>query len=109
MNSSKKSLVTLRHASVSLQNRQVLQDISLDVEAGNILTVIGPNGAGKSTLLRVVLGLQGVDSGTVERQQGLRIGYVPQKLQIDATLPLTVERFVGMGGKQRVGKALESL
>lgn len=109
MNSSNTSLATLRNVSLSLQNRQVLQDISLDVESGNILTIIGPNGAGKSTLLRVLLGLQSIDSGSVSRRDGLRVGYVPQKLQIDATLPLTVERFVAMGRRKRVRSTLESL
>ena len=68
-------------------------NISLSLEPGRILTLLGPNGAGKSTLVRVVLGLIAPDSGTLKRDAKLRIGYVPQKLHLDATLPLTVERF----------------
>ncbi|MBB1241821.1 ATP-binding cassette domain-containing protein, partial [Klebsiella pneumoniae] len=49
---------------------------------------------GKSTLVRVVLGLAKPTAGPLEREPGLRIGYVPQKLHLDATLPLTVSRFM---------------
>jgi len=88
------SLVTLNNISVRFGERRVLSDISLTLQPGRILTLLGPNGAGKSTLVRVVLGLLPVSGGTVERDRDLRIGYVPQKLHIDATLPLSVERFM---------------
>ncbi len=81
--------------------RQLLQQVSLRLEAGEILTIIGPNGAGKTTLLRVALGLQPPTSGTVYRRPGLRIGYMPQRLHLDGTLPLTVQRFLAMAGNPR--------
>ncbi|QKJ87487.1 zinc ABC transporter ATP-binding protein ZnuC [Paramixta manurensis] len=88
------SLVSLEKIAVSFDRRRVLSDISLRLEPGRILTLLGPNGAGKSTLVRVVLGLITPDSGTLYRATRLRIGYVPQKLHLDATLPLSVERFL---------------
>ncbi|WJV64344.1 zinc ABC transporter ATP-binding protein ZnuC [Pectobacteriaceae bacterium CE70] len=88
------TLVTLDNISVQFGNRRVLTDISLTLQAGRILTLLGPNGAGKSTLVRVVLGLLAPDSGNIQRVPNLRIGYVPQKLHLDATLPLTVSRFM---------------
>lgn len=88
------NLVTLENVSVSFGQRRVLSDISLNLQPGKILTLLGPNGAGKSTLVRVVLGLIAPDSGTITRGHALRIGYVPQKLHLDATLPLTVGRFM---------------
>jgi len=72
----------------------VLSHISLDLKPGRILTLLGPNGAGKSTLVRVVLGLIKPTSGTITTAEKLTIGYVPQKLHLDATLPLTVSRFM---------------
>lgn len=89
-----KNLVTLENISVSFGTRSVLSNISLTLTPGKILTLLGPNGAGKSTLVRVVLGLIAPDKGSIQRSGNLRIGYVPQKLYLDATLPLTVERFM---------------
>lgn len=88
------NLVSLENISVSFGSRRVLNDISLNLKAGQILTLLGPNGAGKSTLVRVVLGLVAPDNGLIKRNPDLRIGYVPQKLHLDATLPLTVSRFM---------------
>ncbi|TKI08239.1 zinc ABC transporter ATP-binding protein ZnuC [Martelella alba] len=88
------TLVALDHISVSFGARRVLSDISLTLQSGRILTLVGPNGAGKSTLVRVVLGLIKPDSGALRRDRTLGIGYVPQKIHLDATLPLTVERFM---------------
>lgn len=88
------TLTTLNNISVALGSRKVLSNISLSLQSGRILTLLGPNGAGKSTLVRVVLGLIPPTEGTLEREPGLRIGYVPQKLYLNATLPLTVSRFM---------------
>lgn len=88
------TLATLKNISVSFGSRWVLKNISLSLQTNRILTLVGPNGAGKSTLVRVVLGLLPPTEGTINRLPGLRIGYVPQKLYIDATLPLTVNRFM---------------
>ncbi|WP_039056634.1 zinc ABC transporter ATP-binding protein ZnuC [Enterobacter sp. Bisph1] len=88
------NLVSLENITVTFGQRRVLSDISLNLRTGKILTLLGPNGAGKSTLVRVVLGLVAPDTGVIKRDHGLRIGYVPQKLHLDATLPLTVGRFM---------------
>lgn len=88
------SLVSLKDITVSFGTRNVLSHISLDLKPGRILTLLGPNGAGKSTLVRVVLGLIKPTSGTITTAEKLTIGYVPQKLHLDATLPLTVSRFM---------------
>jgi len=87
-------LVRLKAVQVRFNGQRVLKDADLQVDAGEIVTLIGPNGAGKTTLVRVVLGLLKADAGSLWRKPGLRIGYMPQKLQVDATLPLSVERFL---------------
>jgi zinc transport system ATP-binding protein len=89
-------LLSLHHICLSLGQRDILRDISLELHASSILTVIGPNGAGKSTLIRILLGLQQANSGTVWLRDKLRIGYVPQKLAINAQIPLSVRRFVSL-------------
>ncbi|HSV28647.1 MAG TPA: zinc ABC transporter ATP-binding protein ZnuC [Candidatus Omnitrophota bacterium] len=94
------SLVSLANVSVAFGDQPVLVEVSLAVEPGRIVTVVGPNGAGKSTLLKVALGLVPADRGKVARIPGLVVGYVPQKLNVDRTLPLSVRRFLAMAGGQ---------
>ncbi len=77
----------------------LLQQINLQISPGEIVTVIGPNGAGKTTLLRVALGLLKPTAGTVKTAPGLTIGYMPQRLHIDPTFPLTVRRMLSLACK----------
>ena len=88
------ALIRLRDVSVTRAGQSVLERVQLSVSAGEIVTLIGPNGAGKTTLVRAVLGLLKPDTGDVWRKPKLRVGYMPQKLQVDATLPLSVLRFL---------------
>lgn len=81
-----------------LGGRTILEKIHLQVRRGEILTLVGPNGAGKTTLLRVVLGLLPPTSGQIYLRARMRVGYMPQRLQIDPTFPLTVNRFLAMAG-----------
>lgn len=87
-------LITLDSISLKIAERQILQNISLTISRGTILTVIGPNGAGKSSLVRLVLGLIQPTAGQINRCQDWCVGYVPQKLFIDPAMPLSVERFL---------------
>ena len=91
-------LVEVAGAEVAFAGRRVLDQVDLVVEAREIVTLIGPNGSGKTTLVRVVLGLLAPDRGRVFLRPGLRIGYMPQRLVVEDTLPLTVERFLRLGG-----------
>jgi zinc transport system ATP-binding protein len=89
-------LIEARHVCVRFGGTEVLHDITLHVDAGEIVTVVGPNGSGKSTLLRALLGITPLAAGEVGRKPGLRIGYVPQRLQIDRTMPMTAGRFLSL-------------
>jgi len=88
------SLIRLHDVHVGFAGKAVLEGADLEVHAGEIVTLIGPNGAGKTTLVRIVLGLLKPDRGEIWRKPDLRVGYMPQKLHIDATLPLSVLRFL---------------
>lgn len=90
------NLVEMTGLGVVIGGQRVLHDVTLKVAPGEIVTVVGPNGSGKSTLLRAIIGAIGPVSGRLRRRPGLKIGYVPQKLHIDPTLPLTVRRFLGL-------------
>ncbi|MBL4819801.1 MAG: zinc ABC transporter ATP-binding protein ZnuC [Gammaproteobacteria bacterium] len=91
-------LIRASHISIQFEDRQILQDINMQVNQGSIVTLIGPNGAGKTTLVRIILGLLQPDSGTVWKAPGLKIGYMPQRLQIEPNLPITVKRFLMLTG-----------
>ncbi len=90
------SLIGAAHLCVRLGGAEVLHDITLEVAAGEIVTILGPNGSGKSTLLRALLGIIPPAAGRVWRAPGLRIGYVPQRLTIDRTMPISLRRFLSL-------------
>jgi zinc transport system ATP-binding protein len=94
------SLITTRDLTLRYNGQTVLHDVDFSIARGEIVTIVGPNGSGKSSLLRALIGALKPASGEVIRQAGLKIGYVPQKLQIDATLPLTVHRFLNLPLRQ---------
>lgn len=87
-------LIEAQGLCLELAGRPVLDHVDLAVKPAEIVTLIGPNGSGKTSLVRVLLGLLKADQGKLLRKQGLRIGYMPQKLHVDPVLPLTVKRFI---------------
>lgn len=90
------SLLSAQNLAVRFGGAEVLSGISLAIEAGEIVTILGPNGSGKSTLLRALLGIVPLSAGQVRRALGLRLGYVPQKLSVDRSMPMTVRRFLSL-------------
>lgn len=88
------SLISVDGLSVRYGSNTVLHHVNLTIEPGEIVTIVGPNGSGKTSLLRAIIGATTPSAGTVTRKPELKIGYVPQKLHIDPTLPITVERFM---------------
>ncbi|WP_010137189.1 ATP-binding cassette domain-containing protein [Oceanicola sp. S124] len=103
------ALIELSGARAKLGGREVLSGVDMRLERGEIVTIVGPNGAGKSTLMRVIIGAVPLQGGRLTRAPGLRIGYVPQKLQIDPTLPLSVRRFLSLPVRVSDAAAAEAL
>lgn len=83
-------LIQLSHVSVQFAQRFVLKNIELAIAPQEIVSLIGPNGAGKSTLVKVILGIQRIDAGQLQRKPNLKIGYVPQRFNPSSSLPLRV-------------------
>ena len=105
-------LISARALALVRGGRTILSDVDLDIAAGEIVTLIGPNGAGKTTLVRALLGLERLNEGEVQRRRGLTIGYVPQRFDIDRTLPMTVTRFLALGEgarQSRIAAVLEEV
>ncbi|TRD18960.1 metal ABC transporter ATP-binding protein [Palleronia caenipelagi] len=90
------NLLTLSDVTVRAGGSLILDRISLSIDPGEIVTIVGPNGSGKTTLMRTILGAMPVSGGTITTRPGLTIGYVPQKLPLDGSLPLTVARFLAL-------------
>lgn len=90
------ALLAAEGIAVDLAGRRVLDDVDFSLDAGEIVTIIGPNGSGKTTFLRALIGAAPLARGRVVRKPGLVVGYVPQRLEIDRTMPLTVNRFLAL-------------
>ncbi len=91
------ALVSARGLSLNRGGRDLLIGVDLDVRPGEIVTLIGPNGAGKSTLVKLILGIERADSGTIFKPATTRIGYVPQRFEVDPGIPMTVGGFLALG------------
>ncbi len=93
------TLVSLDNAGMLRTGKWLVRGVTMTVEPGEIVTLIGPNGSGKSTTAKMALGVFNPDEGTARQRPDLRVGYVPQKLAVDWTLPLTVSRFLRLTGR----------
>ncbi|MGQ0455540.1 MAG: ATP-binding cassette domain-containing protein [Hyphomicrobium sp.] len=91
------ALISARGLWFRRDGRDVIAGVDLDVRAGEIVTLIGPNGAGKTTLVKLILGIEREDRGEIYKLETTRIGYVPQRFEVDRAIPMTVERFLGLG------------
>lgn len=105
------TLVEMHNAGVNRGGRWLVRGVDLAVRRGEIVTLIGPNGSGKSTTARTAIGIIEPSEGHVHRAEGLTIGYVPQKVALDWTLPLSVERLMTLtapASRSEITTALEA-
>ena len=92
-------LIKISSLDVKYGYKTVLKNMNLTIDAGEIVTIVGPNGSGKTTLFKAIIGTTPISKGKIYIKPNLRIGYVPQQLKIDQTLPITVERFLKLAQK----------
>ncbi len=92
-------LASLDAAGINRGGRWLVRGVDMTVESGEIVSLIGPNGSGKSTTAKMILGIFPPDEGTASRHSHLSVGYVPQKVSFDWSLPLTVDRFMKLTGR----------
>lgn len=103
-------LVRLEGVGRRADHNWLVRDVNLSIKRAEIVTLIGPNGSGKSTTARLLLGLDHPTEGTAWLAPDLVVGYVPQKVTVDWTLPLRVDRFMRLTNKlsdQEITHALE--
>ncbi|WP_436636932.1 ATP-binding cassette domain-containing protein [Microbaculum sp. FT89] len=79
---------------VRRDGRWLIRDVDLEVRRGEIVSIVGPNGGGKTTLIKTLLGIERPSAGQIVRPRGVKVGYVPQRLAVDRTMPLSVERLM---------------
>lgn len=91
---SMENALEVSHLTVAFGKTTVIDDLSFAVEAGSSLAIIGPNGSGKTVLFKALIGAVPAVRGAVTWAPGTRIGYVPQKLDIERDLPLTGVEFL---------------
>ncbi len=72
------NIINIEHISKTYGNKTILEDVSCGIETGDKIGIIGINGTGKTTLLHIIAGTEEADEGQVVRQNGLKIGYLPQ-------------------------------
>ncbi len=88
------SLVVVENVSLCYGSHTVLREVDLSIESREIVTIVGPNGSGKTSLFKAIINSMQPKMGSIRRKPGLKIGYLPQRLHVDSTLPLTVKRFM---------------
>ena len=87
------ALITCKDLKLGYNGREIIQNLSFQVDRGNYLCIVGENGSGKSTLMRTILGLQAPMSGQIQKGDGLKesqIGYLPQQTPVQKDFPASV-------------------
>lgn len=85
------TLIELKSLSKSFGGNLLVDNVSFKLNKGEITTLVGQNGTGKTTLAKIILGLEKYNKGELIIKDGLKIGYVPQKLDFGFSMPLTAK------------------
>ena len=88
------NLINIEQLTLSYGNVIALKNVSMEINRGEVVTIVGPNGSGKTSLLKAIIGAVHPVEGSISVKPGLKIGYVPQRLNLDPTLPISVGRFM---------------
>ncbi len=87
---------------VTLEGHEIIHNVSFNVRPGEVIAVIGPNGAGKSVLLKTLVGIIKKTSGTIVWKDGVKVGFLPQRFQVDRYLPMTVKEFLELQPDRKI-------
>ena len=93
------SLISATDVNVSKSGKTILKDVSIQINKNDFITIIGPNGAGKSMLLKCIMGFYQPNSGIIKIKPNLKLGYMPQNLDIIKTIPIKVQKFITLKKK----------
>lgn len=96
------TLIDAKDIALIRDGQRILNHVDFCISAGEIVTIVGPNGSGKTSLLRLLLGALSPTHGKISRKPNLKVGYVPQKMNVRQNLPMTVQRFLRLPTKVSV-------
>ena len=93
------ALISAQNISVIKNEKAILDNIEIEIKKNDFLTIIGPNGAGKTMLLKCLMEFYKPNSGQIIKKPNLKIGYMPQSINIINTMPMSVQNFITMRKK----------
>ena len=88
------ALISASNVSVFKHQKSILKDIDIQINKNDFITIIGPNGAGKTMLLKCLMGFYKPNIGEIQKKDKLKIGYMPQSINVINTMPITVKNFI---------------
>ncbi|WCR53921.1 MAG: Zinc import ATP-binding protein ZnuC [Wolbachia endosymbiont of Ctenocephalides orientis wCori] len=91
LNNVNNCILRIENLALAYNSKQVLDNINISVEKGNVVTILGPNGGGKTSLVKAVAGINKDYSGSIEFAENIKISYMPQNFSISNLMPITVE------------------
>ena len=92
-------LIQAKDLCVKRHNKNILENVFVNVKKNDFITIIGPNGAGKSVLLECLMGSFVPDSGKIIKKNNLSVGYIPQNFNPESSMPISVKRFLTLKKK----------
>jgi zinc transport system ATP-binding protein len=92
----KDNLIEFDKVSKFYDKKMVIDNISFTIAANTIVTLVGPNGAGKTTIAKLILDAEKPTSGSIKRAPNISFGYVPQKINTNSNLPITVSALLDL-------------
>ena len=88
------ALISASNVSVIKHHKSILKNIDIQINKNDFITIIGPNGAGKTMLLKCLMGFYKPNFGKIQKKDKLKIGYMPQSINVINTMPMTVKNFI---------------
>jgi zinc/manganese transport system ATP-binding protein len=95
--------LVLDNVTVTYDRHPAIHHISGQFQLGSMTAIVGPNGAGKSTLLKAIMGMLPISQGTITRLPRTSMAYLPQAMEINTDIPMTVNDVVMMGAWRDIG------
>lgn len=73
-------MIDIQNLSIQFTGENLFENVNLKISRHDKIALVGSNGAGKSTFLKLLYGLEQPESGSIKKQKGIRIGYLPQEI-----------------------------